>query len=183
MQLIGPCKKCKSFVNVYENGDEVLKNPELMICDSCIERWAASKETGFFAFIMSIFGKGESEKQKRDGSSISCPHCGYVLLWSEDRGAHCDGCDDFDPQKDLPSTMSLGMSHNEVLVCVREPRSEDSNEHGQVEAWNVDLGKFEKRFWFDFASHPLWSEEQRAEIIRKWPKWRKISVAQSDGTK
>lgn len=74
-------------------------------------------------------------------------------------------------------------TNHEVLVCVREPRLEDANEHGQVEAWNVDLGKFEKRFWFDFAGHPLWSEEQRAEIIRKWPKWKKISVAQGDGTK
>lgn len=30
-----------------------------------------------------------------------CPHCGSGLLWSEDRGAHCDGCDDFNPETDL----------------------------------------------------------------------------------
>lgn len=23
-----------------------------------------------------------------------CPHCGSELLFSEDRGLHCDGCDD-----------------------------------------------------------------------------------------
>ena len=32
---------------------------------------------------------------------MKCPHCESGLLWSEDRGAHCDGCDDFDPEKDL----------------------------------------------------------------------------------
>jgi hypothetical protein len=31
-----------------------------------------------------------------------CPHCKSVLLWSDDRGAHCDGCDDFDYLTDLP---------------------------------------------------------------------------------
>lgn len=30
-------------------------------------------------------------------SHTPCPHCGCDLLWSDDRGAHCDGCDDFDP--------------------------------------------------------------------------------------
>ena len=34
---------------------------------------------------------------------MKCPHCGFGLLWSEDRGAHCDGCDDFDPETDLPN--------------------------------------------------------------------------------
>ena len=33
---------------------------------------------------------------------IQCPHCGSGLLWSDDRGAHCDGCDEFDPKSDLP---------------------------------------------------------------------------------
>lgn len=33
-----------------------------------------------------------------------CPHCGSGLLWSEDRGAHCDGCDDFNPETDLENT-------------------------------------------------------------------------------
>lgn len=32
-----------------------------------------------------------------------CPHCKSRLLWSEDRGAHCDGCDDFNPEIDLPN--------------------------------------------------------------------------------
>lgn len=32
---------------------------------------------------------------------MKCPHCGSTLLWGEDRGAHCDGCDLFDPEVDL----------------------------------------------------------------------------------
>lgn len=39
-------------------------------------------------------------------NKIPCPHCGSTLLWSEDRGAHCDGCDDFDPETDLPPQMT-----------------------------------------------------------------------------
>jgi len=38
-----------------------------------------------------------------EGPKINCPHCGSALLWSEDRGAHCDGCADFDPETDLPN--------------------------------------------------------------------------------
>jgi hypothetical protein len=34
---------------------------------------------------------------------MRCPHCNSGLLWSEDRGSHCDGCDDFDPESDLPN--------------------------------------------------------------------------------
>lgn len=41
----------------------------------------------------------------RTGSA--CPHCGFVLLWSEDRGAHCDGCDEFDPERDLPPNAAV----------------------------------------------------------------------------
>lgn len=37
---------------------------------------------------------------------IDCPHCGSCLLWSEDRGAHCDVCDDFDPDMDLPTQLA-----------------------------------------------------------------------------
>lgn len=43
-----------------------------------------------------------SHFDERDRRS-PCPHCGSDLLWSEDRGAHCDGCDDFDPEADLPN--------------------------------------------------------------------------------
>lgn len=34
---------------------------------------------------------------------MNCPKCGSQLLWSDDRGGHCDGCDDFDPETDLPN--------------------------------------------------------------------------------
>jgi hypothetical protein len=33
----------------------------------------------------------------------TCLHCGSPLLWSEDRGVHCDGCDEFDAGADLRS--------------------------------------------------------------------------------
>src|SRR5574343_127483 len=39
----------------------------------------------------------------RDTERVHCPHCKMVILWSEDRGAHCDGCDNFDPEADLPN--------------------------------------------------------------------------------
>lgn len=34
--------------------------------------------------------------------SHRCPHCQSELLTSEERGVHCDGCDDFNPELDLP---------------------------------------------------------------------------------
>ena len=37
------------------------------------------------------------------GERLKCPHCGSGLLWSEERGAHCDGCDDFKAELDLPT--------------------------------------------------------------------------------
>jgi uncharacterized protein YodC (DUF2158 family) len=30
------------------------------------------------------------------GIARSCQFCGSTLLWSEERGAHCDGCDEYD---------------------------------------------------------------------------------------
>lgn len=62
----------------------------------------------------------------------------------------------------------------EILVSEREPSQVDYDERGHVEAWNVDEGVWEKRYFFDFASHHLWTEEQRIEIRRKWPKWRRV---------
>ncbi len=41
---------------------------------------------------------------------IRCPHCKSGLLWSEDRGPHCDGCDDFDPESDLPDLPNTELS-------------------------------------------------------------------------
>lgn len=45
------------------------------------------------------------------GKSMPCPHCGHTLLWSEDRGAHCDGCDDFDPETDIPEASTNQSPH------------------------------------------------------------------------
>lgn len=46
---------------------------------------------------------GELHKSLTVGAApqMRCPHCQSGLLWSEDRGAHCDGCDDFNPEVDL----------------------------------------------------------------------------------
>lgn len=42
---------------------------------------------------------GGSDSTRAPGSASVCPHCKSGLLWSEDRGAHCDGCDDFDAEE------------------------------------------------------------------------------------
>lgn len=34
----------------------------------------------------------------KEAQSTHCPHCGDQLLWSESRGAHCDGCDEYDEE-------------------------------------------------------------------------------------
>lgn len=38
-----------------------------------------------------------------DAATTRCPHCKSPVLFSEDRGIHCDGCDDFDSETDLPN--------------------------------------------------------------------------------
>ena len=47
-----------------------------------------------------------TEQTDAVGAQIKCPHCGYGLLWSEDRGPHCDGCDDFNATGERPETRS-----------------------------------------------------------------------------
>jgi len=42
-----------------------------------------------------------------DREPMKCPHCKSGMLWSDDRGAHCDGCDDFDEEADLPASRTL----------------------------------------------------------------------------
>lgn len=50
---------------------------------------------------------------------MPCPHCKSTLLWSEDRGPHCDGCDEYEPEEVMsePSktpiaAILLAMAHN-----------------------------------------------------------------------
>ena len=43
---------------------------------------------------------------------MNCPHCESKLLWSEDRGAHCDGCDEFEELR-LCVDHSSGTSNHE----------------------------------------------------------------------
>lgn len=47
---------------------------------------------------------------------IICPHCKSGLLWSEDRGPHCDGCDDFDPETDLPNVPALAQAAQDIAI-------------------------------------------------------------------
>lgn len=48
---------------------------------------------------------------------MKCPHCQSTLLWSDDRGAHCDGCEDFDPETDLPPTIEAKAFPTEFRGC------------------------------------------------------------------
>lgn len=43
----------------------------------------------------------------RDDSAMLCHHCGSGLLWSEDRGAHCDGCDKYNPEESMEKQENL----------------------------------------------------------------------------
>ena len=59
---------------------------------------------------------------------IKCPHCGDTLLWSDDRGAHCDGCDAFDPERDLPppSPERTPAQCSQMVEAVRKINTGDS---------------------------------------------------------
>lgn len=51
---------------------------------------------------------------------MKCPHCGSGLLWSEDRRAHCDGCDDYNaqekPETSVEETLRAARSTLELFV-------------------------------------------------------------------
>jgi hypothetical protein len=66
--------------------------------------------------------------------------------------------------------------NEETSILVREPGKDDANKLGFVEVWDADYNKWIRRFWFDFAGHPSWTEPQRIEIRRRYPKWRAIIV-------
>ncbi len=51
-------------------------------------------------------------------SPLKCNHCGGILLFSEDRGPHCDGCEDFDPEHDLPRVYPTDL--NELAAICHE---------------------------------------------------------------
>lgn len=57
---------------------------------------------------------------------MNCPHCGSGLLWGDDRGAHCDGCDDFDPETDIEGLMPV------------MPRGVDWTNGARTNAWDDD---------------------------------------------
>lgn len=58
-------------------------------------------------------------------------------------------------------------------MSIKEPSRSDADSDGFVDVWNKDLQKWEIRLWFDSPSHPGWTPEQRDEITRRWPFWRK----------
>lgn len=64
----------------------------------------------FHRFSWDKLDRVHFRRPQAEGDKIKCPHCGDTLLWSEDRGAHCDGCDDFDPEKDLPAPTTAASS-------------------------------------------------------------------------
>jgi hypothetical protein len=69
------------------------------------------KNHGRKAYTLSCgFGECAIDLSFMPATKIRCHHCGSGLLWSEDRGAHCDGCDDFDPEIDLPNSVLGGPS-------------------------------------------------------------------------
>lgn len=63
----------------------------------------------------------EAEGQEEEGV-MTCPHCKSGLLFGEDRGAHCDGCDQFDPEVDLRWAV---VGENRLAACFTEETDED----------------------------------------------------------
>lgn len=53
----------------------------------------------------------QTANHKQPKSAMNCPHCQSRLLWSEDRGAHCDGCDDFDESSLAVPIGKAGKTH------------------------------------------------------------------------
>jgi len=71
---------------------DTLKQPEPMsykallpICDKL--------ENGFVSINAAI-----EQIQALGAVEVHCPYCKSPLLWSEDRGDHCDGCDEYEGQ-------------------------------------------------------------------------------------
>lgn len=59
-----------------------------------------------------------------------------------------------------------------------DPKKSDADKDGYVLAWDIDTQSWVKRLWFDFSSHPEWSEEDRKEIQRRYPTWKPIDSKQ-----
>jgi endogenous inhibitor of DNA gyrase (YacG/DUF329 family) len=66
----------------------------------------AKRHDGLTAIILQCLTQAQ-EGREGEAAKIKCPHCQSTILWSEDRGAHCDGCDDFDPEADLPEARPI----------------------------------------------------------------------------
>ena len=75
-------------------------------------------------YVDPTFAEACEDFSNAASDGMQCPHCHSDLLWSEDRGAHCDGCDDFDPEVDLPASgqgeISIGGMRHRKLAEVRQ---------------------------------------------------------------
>lgn len=58
----------------------------------------------WWAFIAGLGCLGSNQDSPANitdrNPKMKCPHCNSELLWSDDRGAHCDGCDEFNNETD-----------------------------------------------------------------------------------
>ena len=92
-------------------GDEPVRSPKAsdFPCEMYDYMW---HEVPCIGHALSSYAYWRPSQPERAGNKIPCPHCGSTILWSEDRGAHCDGCDDFDPKKDIPAFPSSQMTES-----------------------------------------------------------------------
>jgi len=67
------------------------------------------------------------KRQQTPAAPVLCPHCGSTILWSEDRGAHCDGCDELHPN-------DIAHLAQPAAPVEDEPRNGDEDTMGDMKA-------------------------------------------------
>lgn len=126
----------------------------------------------------SFFGKASQPAMK-------CQFCGSGLLWSEDRGAHCDGCDEYNEwlaEQPEQSSLEAGITWIEwkggecpvpkgTLIDVRY---RDGAEKSNIPALYIKDGRD--------ASESFWENDAMAEdiIAYRVTKWREGQTAAVD---
>lgn len=58
-------------------------------------------------------------KRIQPAQEMKCPHCGSTLMWSEDRGANCDGCDEFNPETDIQPASETPTLPEDVRIFIQ----------------------------------------------------------------
>lgn len=122
--------------------------------------------------------RSAEDRLKPKQGVMLCPHCRSGLLWSEDRGAHCDGCDDFDPETDLPGTAKtsdFARSFREIEQCLLAHArclSDDERDEivRQIGAKVLPLKEAVLR------AEEIWLEGARAEMIKAERKIERLRV-------